>query len=465
MGHEVERAQPPVRGAGAGAGSGRAVRWCSWSTTCSGAMSRRSSSCTSWCGSASDVPLLVIGTARDEALRLDHPLHVDRRAAGDRRRWSRSTFLGSNTADALILARTRLLEPGADDDDGTQLVEDAEGSPLFLVELARSGLAHRQPATMTSRAPELPPKVQAVIEVRLAQLSAPPATGQGRRPSWGGPSTVDVVTTPATLQWRRCRGRPWTSCGGGASSASGASTPTTSATTRSAKSRTRRIGPARRRRLHRRGRRASRSSCTQTSIGPVAAQIAAHYDRAGAIEPAIEYYHRAIEAAQHVFAHKDVIRIARRGLELVERSSCWSWSATSASSRFSSPRRGAVRRVRAPSSSNELFARATALSSSGWLCRPSRRRCASVQMRRLLDGTSRSRTAAVASSGEGQGHGTIPSSSPRATTSAESAASGEVSSRVAPPPGAAHWPRISRSGRESTSNGSPRTPERCAWCA
>ena len=261
---------------------------------------------------ASGVPLLVIGTAREEALHDSGPLRgliAGLRAIDT---LAEVPLARLDTSDAAALAN-ELLGESADDTMVGQLVADAEGSPLFLVELARSGLVT---AAATGPSPALPPKVQAVIEVRLGQLSAPARQLVGTAAVVGRAFDGDVVTrllpdlgddVVGALDelWRRGivreQGRD----------AYDFSHDKIREVAYEA------IGPARRRRLHFDVAQVL-ESLHADAIEPVAAQIAAHYDRAGAIEPAVDYYARAIDAAQHLFAHDDVIRMARHGLQLVE---------------------------------------------------------------------------------------------------------------------------------------------------
>ena len=193
----------------------------------------------------------------------------------------------------------------------------SEGNPLFLLEIARSGLAAARTDT-PSPPVVVPPRVQAVIEGRLAKLSdaarqlVDAAAVVGRAftlnvvaPLLPGPNGDDVVAAIDEL-WRRgivqerdvdaydfshdkIREVAYSS-----------------------------IGPARRRRLHGELARTLADLHSDT-LDAVAAQIAVHYDRAGSLEQATDYYQRAVEVARRVYAHDDVIALSRRGLELVAR--------------------------------------------------------------------------------------------------------------------------------------------------
>jgi tetratricopeptide (TPR) repeat protein len=263
--------------------------------------------------SASDVPLLVVGTARDDVMRVDHPLPS--LIAGLRAIDAivEVPLERLDTTDASALA-TELLGGRSDDVLVRQLAGEAEGNPLFLVELARSGLLDTGSSSF-SRPTALPPKVQSVIEVRLGQLSATAHQLIGVAAVVGRdfhtdllarllPQLGDGVVVGVDELWRRGIVREQGQDAYDFSHdkirevAYGA------------------IGPARRRRLHGDVARAL-ESLHADSIGAVAAQIAAHFDQAGSVNPAVEYYQRAIVSAQRLFAHQDVINMARRALELL----------------------------------------------------------------------------------------------------------------------------------------------------
>jgi predicted ATPase len=77
------------------------------------------------------------------------------------------------------------------------------------------------------------------------------------------------------------------------------------------------MSEARRRMLHRRVARALETVHAQ-DVDAIAAQIAAHYERAGEPEEAIVYYKQAAEAARRLQAEQDLARYRRRVSRLVE---------------------------------------------------------------------------------------------------------------------------------------------------
>jgi hypothetical protein len=52
---------------------------------------------------------------------------------------------------------------------------------------------------------------------------------------------------------------------------------------------------------------------------PVSGQIAAHYELAGAAEPAIDWYERAASAARQMHADAETVRLLRRGIDLLRK--------------------------------------------------------------------------------------------------------------------------------------------------
>jgi predicted ATPase len=54
-----------------------------------------------------------------------------------------------------------------------------------------------------------------------------------------------------------------------------------------------------------------------TDLGPVSAQLAAHYEQAGEADRAIPFYQHAAEVSQGVYAHKEAIGLLRHGLRLL----------------------------------------------------------------------------------------------------------------------------------------------------
>ncbi|MEO5900536.1 MAG: AAA family ATPase, partial [Ilumatobacteraceae bacterium] len=255
------------------------------------------------------VPLVILGTARDDALG-DGPL---------------ATFVGAlRSIDALVdiplgrLARddaaalvTAAIGHQPADDALQRVVAAGDGNPLFLVEMARGDI---EPANGQL---VLPSKVQAVIEARLAALSpdgravAEVLAVVGRRADvdllaclqpaahgdvagaldelWRCRILVEVGADEYDFGHDRIRDVAYSG-----------------------------IGPARRRVLHRAVADALRTR-PGVSLDDIAAAVAAHYERAGVVDAALDHYLAAVEAAVRVFACDEVITLAHRALALLNR--------------------------------------------------------------------------------------------------------------------------------------------------
>lgn len=251
--------------------------------------------------------LLVAATARREEIDHRHPLNdlVTGLQALERFTEIQLDRLAREETATLAgqLAGRPLEKPDAD-----RLYGETEGNPLFVVEALRAGWRDTGPGWIS-------PKVQAVISSRLAQLSGPPRELVGVAATIGREFTSDVLAEASGAGeemlvrgldelWRR---RIVREQGADAYDFS--------------HDRIREVAylalsPARRRHLHRRVAQALESVYARDP-GPVSGQIAAHYDRAGATEQAVNWYGRAAEAAQQLHANIEAVRLLSRALELL----------------------------------------------------------------------------------------------------------------------------------------------------
>jgi DNA-binding SARP family transcriptional activator len=124
-------------------------------------------------------PLLLLGTLRPEEVTPDHPLTTWLMALRQGGRLSEVALGPLDEAATAALAEDVAGRP-LDPDVAAYLHQDTEGNPLFVVECVRTGLfepgAKEQSAGGVTPAPPgaaIPPKVQAVVARRLAQLSPP----------------------------------------------------------------------------------------------------------------------------------------------------------------------------------------------------------------------------------------------------------------------------------------------------
>lgn len=133
--------------------------------------------------------LLVVATARREEIDGDHParellagLHVLDRCV--------EIELGTlNLTEAAVLAE-RVAGSPLPEPDLRRLYEETEGNPLFVVESLRAGWAPGRPPA---------PRVQAVIEARLAQLSGPARDLAEVAATIGRDFLVDVLADAADV--------------------------------------------------------------------------------------------------------------------------------------------------------------------------------------------------------------------------------------------------------------------------
>jgi tetratricopeptide (TPR) repeat protein len=123
---------------------------------------------------APHLKLLVVGTVRDAELSDEHPLHKLTRSLLRDGQLTQIQLAPLSLAEAAHLgaAVTPQQQWNADADQTKQLLQDCAGNPLFIIESLR---ARQNGAADTQREQpghtNLPPKVYAVIQERLTQLS------------------------------------------------------------------------------------------------------------------------------------------------------------------------------------------------------------------------------------------------------------------------------------------------------
>ncbi|MEZ4861425.1 MAG: AAA family ATPase [Caldilineaceae bacterium] len=115
--------------------------------------------------------LLVVGTARAEEIDAQHPLTTLRLALQRTEQISEITLGPLDDAETAMLA-AQVAERTLDRDTMQHLWQASEGNPLFVVEMVRMEGSQATPAAAPATATALlPPKVHAVIQFRLDQLS------------------------------------------------------------------------------------------------------------------------------------------------------------------------------------------------------------------------------------------------------------------------------------------------------
>ena len=267
---------------------------------------------------APDAPLLVVGTIRDDELGPDQPWKSF--ALGLRERGQLTDVpLGrldrKETGALAAQIATRELEPTQAD----RVFRETEGNPLFVVEAVRAGLldSDRPDATATAEAKPIPPRVQAVIEHRLSQLSPQARDLAGLAATLGHPFDARLLNAASSLDEEalaRSLDELWSR-----RIVRGESTDVFDFT----HDKLREVAgglvsPARRTMLHRRIAEAL-ESIRGPDLDPISGRLANHYQQAGLTGKAVAYYERAARVAHQTHAEEEVVRLLGRALGLLDR--------------------------------------------------------------------------------------------------------------------------------------------------
>ena len=250
---------------------------------------------------------LVLGTVRPEEAGRDHPLANLVNALRGSGQLSEFPLapLGVEEASSLaVQVAGRACDPGF----LSSLYQATKGNPLFVVECVR--------ASLEDHAPEgsVPPRVQAVIGARIAQLSPQAYELAGLAATIGRPFSFDLLAK--ATDWdeeslSRALEELWQRRiidGQGA----GSYDYTHDLLREVAYSE---LSPIRQRALHRRVARALEELYAPDLDG-VSGWLAAHYDAAAMPEQAIRHYHAAASVARQRFADAEAAELLRRALRL-----------------------------------------------------------------------------------------------------------------------------------------------------
>lgn len=264
-------------------------------------------------------PLLIVATVRSGEVGPDHPLTAvgtSLAAAGRLERIELGAFERSETG---ALAR-ELADRAVTEDAIDELHGETEGNPLFIVEMVRSGRPWVRTEAPASRADSLSPRIRAVIEARLAPLSAEARTVTQVAAAMGREFSLPLLLSVAPLgetealrgldeAWRR---RLVRERGDGSYDFSHDKIREVAYRTTS---------PIRRRLYHARVAAVLEDAWLAGAAAPEATldQIALHHDRGGSPAQAVEWYRRAARAAAEVSALDAVRQLLTRALELLER--------------------------------------------------------------------------------------------------------------------------------------------------
>jgi DNA-binding SARP family transcriptional activator len=198
--------------------------------------------------------------------------------------------------------------------EAARIYRETEGNPLFVVEMMRAGGRATDQAVMTIEQ-VLPPKVQATIQYRLSQLSANAqaliqiAAVIGREFTFEVLARASEANEDALVQgldelWRKQVVREQ-----GVSAYDFSHNKIRVVTYAT-------LSTIRRRVLHRKVAEALVNTYS-TNLDAVSAQIAQHYEIAGQIDRAIEFYRWAAQAAQRIYAHHDALTTLEKAIGLL----------------------------------------------------------------------------------------------------------------------------------------------------
>ena len=258
------------------------------------------------CGQSA--PVLIVGTVRSEEIPQHHPLVKLVDALGHDQAVTTMPLDRFDEATTATLAARLRAEDTIDPTLAARLWSETEGNPLFVIEALRAGISSdRSQAVLT-------PTMRAVLGARLSQL-----TDGARRlvevaAVIGRPFSVgllvsatgideDELADPVDELWRRRIIRD-----------QGLTYDFSHDKLRAVALEM--VSPARRRQLHR-AVAAGISVELGNDIDVVSPQLAAHYDHAGMVEPAIDAYRVAGTRAVAVSALDEAVTMFRRALSLL----------------------------------------------------------------------------------------------------------------------------------------------------
>ena len=273
---------------------------------------------------APQAPLLVVGTVRSDEIDDEHPLHQLRRALLRAGKLFTVDLVPLSAEDTAALG-AEVWEYALDSVTAASLFEATAGNPLYVVETVRAGNKfvtpddkpsdHIGPPTLQPGA-GLPPKVYALIEARLAQLTpatrtlAQVAATIGRAftlPLLAEAGRVDEESVVAGLDelWRRRIVREQ------------ASTRYDFTHDRIRDVAFATISPVKRAHLHRRVAQAL-EKLHSDDLDPLAGELGMHYQGVSAWEPASGYFRQAATVARQLYAHSDEVYYLQQAIAAVQ---------------------------------------------------------------------------------------------------------------------------------------------------
>ncbi|MFL5759921.1 MAG: ATP-binding protein [Thermomicrobiales bacterium] len=253
--------------------------------------------------------LLVAATARSDEVDDRHPLG-ELQASLHRLDRCTEIQLERLTLEEIGALAGHILGRPVEEPDVHMLYQETEGSPLFVVEVLRAGWQ----SGGTGRA-SMSPKVQAVIQARLAQLSDPARALVDYAATIGRAFPTDVLANAADANedqfvhgldelWRR---RIIREQGAGMYDFGHDKIREVAYLS---------LSPARRSQVHLRVAQALESRFAQ-DLDQVSGELARHYEGAGRKEQAIVWYGRAAEAALQLHSNDKAVRLIEKALDLL----------------------------------------------------------------------------------------------------------------------------------------------------
>lgn len=266
---------------------------------------------------APTAPLLVLGTVRVEEVEIavDHPLHALIRELSASDQFTVTALSALNPLETNELA-LQVSDQPLNDAMSTQLFATSEGNPLFIVEMVRGGITPVPTATPQSFvASSLPPKVYAVIQHRLAQLSPVARALAALAATIGRSFTFDVLAAASDKGenevvngldelWQRHVIHEQ-----GASEYDFRHDRIREAAYAE-------LSPMRRKQLHRQVAQAL-ETIYKNDLDTVSGQLALHYERTGLFVQAIDWYVRAAHVAWNLHAFHDTVNLRRSAMKLI----------------------------------------------------------------------------------------------------------------------------------------------------
>ena len=258
--------------------------------------------------SGQTAPVLIVGTVRSEEVPEDHPLVGLIDALGHDKAVTSVPLDRLDQATTATLAARLSDAEEVDPELAARLWAETEGNPLFVIEVLRAGLSPG------GRQAALTPTMRAVLGARLGQLPdgarrlAEVAAVIGRPFSVGLLASATGITEPELVDhldelWRRRIIRD-----------QGLTYDFSHDKLRAVALEL--LSPARRRQLHRAVAEAIAVEFRH-DLEAASPQLAAHYDQAGMVEPAIDAYRVAGARAVAVSALEEAVTMFRRALSLL----------------------------------------------------------------------------------------------------------------------------------------------------